>query len=153
MVNLRYWYFEHDHRVCWYFDRAVGILKWWIWGLVLWTFSVGILKRRYWYFDSACWYYDKVLCYFDRVCWYFDRVCWYFYSFSNIKNLPCQTLVNRLKQILAALNSRIWNLAGDIERLKKLKQQIVSLKQQLTAQNSCPQIEPMINMYKQRSEV
>ena len=41
--------------------------------LVLWTFSVGILKRRYWYFDSACWY-------FDRVCWYFDRVCWYFDS-------------------------------------------------------------------------
>ena len=44
-----------------------------------------------------------------------------------------RTSVNRPKQILAALNSRIWKLAGDIGSLKKLKQQIVSLIQQLTA--------------------
>ena len=37
---------------------------------------------------------------------------------SNIWNLLCQTLVKRPKQILAALNSRIWKLVGDIGSLK-----------------------------------
>ena len=94
--------------VCWYFDRAVGILKWWIWaigilnmiirsvgilkwwiwavgilkwwiwGLVLWTFSVGILKRLNWYFERVCWYFERVRWYFEKVRWYFERVRWYF---------------------------------------------------------------------------
>ena len=54
--------------------RSVGILKWWIWRLLLWTFSVGILKRRYWCLWCLLVFSNGLLVFwFD---WYF--VHWYF---------------------------------------------------------------------------
>ena len=39
------WYYEHDHRVCWYFDRAVG------WYFEIMNLMVGIMNFLRWYFE------------------------------------------------------------------------------------------------------
>ena len=80
--------------------RAVGILKWWIWGIGILNMiigsvdiligSVGILNGE---FDSWSYKFSPLVFWKGVIgaCWYFDMVCWYF-DFISILNIGFWTL-------------------------------------------------------------
>ena len=45
-MNLRYWYFEHDHRVHWYFDKVC-------WYFEMVNLTVVIMNILRWNFEKA----------------------------------------------------------------------------------------------------